>query len=298
MNRTDLRIKLLQNGYTPLANDHKRCLLEGWSRLDVTEDLIRSKAWARNGRSRDTGIRCGDVVGIDIDVLDSALQQQCRDLAVEMFGATPLVRIGDPRKSLLLYRYQGERVGKIRSGRYGEQLVELLLYGTQFGAFGRHSDSHEYEWPDQSPLDVPIDDLPVAGLEDLRAYIDACRAIFEAAGLEKVSDGGESGIGYKVVHDLEWDMEFDVVDHGFLSVADIVGMLENMPGASLRCSMEPLREDADNPSSGHITLNDDGQVVISDHPAAVTHKLVVVSYTHLTLPTKCRKCRSRWSPYH
>ena len=23
-----------------------------------------------------------------------------------------------------------------------------------------------------------------------------------------------------------------------------------------------------------------------------------VSYTHLTLPTKCRKCRSRWSPYH
>ena len=23
-----------------------------------------------------------------------------------------------------------------------------------------------------------------------------------------------------------------------------------------------------------------------------------VSYTHLTLPTTCRVCRSRWSPYH
>ena len=23
-----------------------------------------------------------------------------------------------------------------------------------------------------------------------------------------------------------------------------------------------------------------------------------VSYTHLTLPTTCRGCRSRWSPYH
>ena len=23
-----------------------------------------------------------------------------------------------------------------------------------------------------------------------------------------------------------------------------------------------------------------------------------VSYTHLTLPTICFKCRSRWSPYH
>ena len=25
---------------------------------------------------------------------------------------------------------------------------------------------------------------------------------------------------------------------------------------------------------------------------------IPVSYTHLTLPTKSRECRSRWSPYH
>ena len=25
---------------------------------------------------------------------------------------------------------------------------------------------------------------------------------------------------------------------------------------------------------------------------------VAVSYTHLTLPTNCAVCRSRWSPYH
>ena len=25
---------------------------------------------------------------------------------------------------------------------------------------------------------------------------------------------------------------------------------------------------------------------------------VAVSYTHLTLPTTCNLCRSRWSPYH
>ena len=25
---------------------------------------------------------------------------------------------------------------------------------------------------------------------------------------------------------------------------------------------------------------------------------VAVSYTHLTLPTTARRCRSRWSPYH
>ena len=28
------------------------------------------------------------------------------------------------------------------------------------------------------------------------------------------------------------------------------------------------------------------------------YHLATVSYTHLTLPTTCRGCRSRWSPYH
>ena len=29
-----------------------------------------------------------------------------------------------------------------------------------------------------------------------------------------------------------------------------------------------------------------------------TNNLTPVSYTHLTLPTRSIKCRSRWSPYH
>ena len=28
------------------------------------------------------------------------------------------------------------------------------------------------------------------------------------------------------------------------------------------------------------------------------NNLPAVSYTHLTLPTTCTRCRSRWSPYH
>ena len=39
-------------------------------------------------------------------------------------------------------------------------------------------------------------------------------------------------------------------------------------------------------------------------PHVVSHlngprtKLFAVSYTHLTLPTTCTRCRYRWSPYH
>ena len=29
-----------------------------------------------------------------------------------------------------------------------------------------------------------------------------------------------------------------------------------------------------------------------------TEVAIPVSYTHLTLPTTARRCRSRWSPYH
>ena len=34
------------------------------------------------------------------------------------------------------------------------------------------------------------------------------------------------------------------------------------------------------------------------HGACFSLCLCPVSYTHLTLPTTCRGCRSRWSPYH
>ena len=39
---------------------------------------------------------------------------------------------------------------------------------------------------------------------------------------------------------------------------------------------------------------------ISGSAAEIAQRVAewAVSYTHLTLPTTCRGCRSRWSPYH
>ena len=42
-----------------------------------------------------------------------------------------------------------------------------------------------------------------------------------------------------------------------------------------------------------------GIVALCHSFATVTfHTVTAVSYTHLTLPTTCTRCRSRWSPYH
>ena len=45
------------------------------------------------------GIACGAVVGLDIDVMDAALAIQLADLATEMLGDTPCIRIGQRHRS-------------------------------------------------------------------------------------------------------------------------------------------------------------------------------------------------------
>jgi hypothetical protein len=46
--RTALRLQLFHNGFTPLANRKKMCLIKGWNSLEVTPDLINSRDWARS----------------------------------------------------------------------------------------------------------------------------------------------------------------------------------------------------------------------------------------------------------
>ena len=50
-------------------------------------------------------------------------------------------------------------------------------------------------------------------------------------------------------------------------------------------------------------LPEDAVIPPGMSPEAIHHlpqalRLDSVSYTHLTLPTTCTRCRSRWSPYH
>ena len=52
-------------------------------------------------------------------------------------------------------------------------------------------------------------------------------------------------------------------------------------------------EEINKPLIGVVTSQND---IIAGH--INLDKIVAVSYTHLTLPTKNSPCRSRWSPYH
>lgn len=101
---TELRLALRRHGYrpVPVSGSHlaiksagKRPLMRGWETLcaDAGEDEIRR--WTRDQRNcTNTGLLCGDIVGVDIDVPLAEPAAAIEALARDMLGDTPLKRIG------------------------------------------------------------------------------------------------------------------------------------------------------------------------------------------------------------
>lgn len=115
------------------------------------------------------GIPCGTIVGIDIDILaDAEVAQQIEKLAREMLGDTPLVRIGNAPKRLLVYRTDAPFAGTKKHP------IEVLAEGQQFVAYGIHPDTEKpYTWPDENPSDVDISRLPLITEEMAHAWAEA-----------------------------------------------------------------------------------------------------------------------------
>ena len=110
--------RLLDQGYHPIPVDPqtKACRITGWTRWcehrpspKAIRSLVRSKS------SHSVGLACGaSVVAIDIDVTDPVKAFEVEDLARQYLGETPLRRIGNPPKCVLVYR----AAGTIRSSRW------------------------------------------------------------------------------------------------------------------------------------------------------------------------------------
>ena len=66
---TALRLKLLENGFSPIRNRDKRTFCEGWPSLEITPDEIAR--WSRMTRDKATGIRVEHGLAvIDTDIHD------------------------------------------------------------------------------------------------------------------------------------------------------------------------------------------------------------------------------------
>ena len=164
--------QLLANGYepVPIRPGSKVPGVSRWSA--VTIDETRVEEWSGRFQDHAVGLRTGSLVGLDIDLLDADLAHRIHGLASRRLGET-LVRVGLWPKRLLLYR-TAEPGAKLAAPG-----VEVLGTGQQFVAFGIHPGTGQpYYWPDgETPLEVPLDDLPLVDMEAIGAFLAEASAL-------------------------------------------------------------------------------------------------------------------------
>lgn len=293
--QTAIRKQLLANGYTPLANDDKRCMLPGWSRLVVDEQLIDE--WSEQLRYRATGIRLEHGVAmIDIDVNDDEIIDKFLDAIPddlwEVLKHCP-VRYGKGAKQAWLFRTETPflRYASGAFARPGEDPEgdDVVLHrvevfggkggGRQMGAFGAHTvEGGEvkvaYRWEGRSPLDIRAEDLPILTEDDVAELCDIATEVMQLAGWTRHtrSKSGKTDDGGLVKFDLTEDMVFDTQEFGEIAgLGELKKLLE--AEERLRLSASWLEGPAARNKTRCIaSLDHSGEVAIFETAEFLTHK--------------------------
>lgn len=106
------------------------------------------------------GVVCGNVVAVDIDLMDADAADAVEAVFRRVLGETPLRRVGRAPKRLLVYATD-KPFTKMSVGP-----IELLCQGQQFVAHAVHPDTGlPYGWLGLTPSEVLVADLPVVTQE-------------------------------------------------------------------------------------------------------------------------------------
>lgn len=202
-----LRQALNRHGYrpVPVLGAHvatkgagKRPVMRSWETICATADEAEISRWSREQRNcTNTGLLCGGLVGVDIDVLDEDHTHRLTCIATEILGMTPAYRIGRAPKILLVFR-TAKPFAKLQTPEFhmldgGVARAEVLATGQQFVGFGIHPDTQQpYRWPECSLLDVPFIKLPEVDQERFARFVAAAEDY-----LRKV--GGETSAGRREI---------------------------------------------------------------------------------------------------
>jgi hypothetical protein len=144
--------------------------MKGWSGLNLYPwDEADLAATISEYQPADNYACCfavqAEIVVIDADIVDSAHAAYANDLADDILGTTPLLRIGLAPKCIRIYR-AGD---SIKSRKLHP--LELFCGSGQFVGFGWHEKAgRPYLWPKESPLTLAADspDIPIV----MRPQID------------------------------------------------------------------------------------------------------------------------------
>jgi len=289
--KTELRLRLLANGYTPLAGKDKTCGIPEWSTVVVTEELI-TKRWARARATPTTGLRVENglaVIDLDIDdpiidriancILDAIPELEKEDVPL-------LVRAGKGRKEAW-YVQTDEAFSRIHSRAWlrpgdvpddGAHRVEIFggASSRQFGSFGPHTVDDDgvvkvwYRWADRSPADTLKSELPVLTKKQFFAIADIVERELEAAGWQLVPKTTKGENDVSRVYDLTEEMLFDLDTGDRVPLQQLRELAAN--NDRLRCSAAWL----EGPSAKRtdrclVSVAGNGGVVVYETASGVTH---------------------------
>ena len=196
--------QLAENGYrpVPIKNGTKRPPMDGWPAFRVDDAALSEY------RQCGTGLLCGELVGLDIDVLHERAAAELLDLARVELGGGPC-RVGKAPKSLRAYRTTSPFRKKqtnvfLIDGQTAK--VEALASGQQFVAFAQHPETRApYRWPDGDPLAIPFAALPEVSEDQVAAFIVKAEAVLARYGKPQKAERKNGGDPPREHHQPEDD---------------------------------------------------------------------------------------------
>lgn len=295
---TELRLQLLENGYSPIRNRDKRTFMPGWPDIELTAEEITR--WARKfSRDKGTGLRVENGLAvIDFDINDKTAMDAIADRVFER-----IPKLGDPNGALCVRLGKGakeawyvrteEDFGRIHSRSWtrpgegvddGTHRVEIFggASARQFGSFGPHTVADdgtvevEYRWVDRSPLDTPQSELPELTKKEFFEIADIVEEVLRELGWSQVerSTAGENEARASV-YDLTEDMVFTrSLDGGQVTFAELEDMARTgmLSGERYELSPVPWLRPQSNSGGGCLAgATHDGTLFIHDCDETVNH---------------------------
>ena len=156
----------------PLRSDTKVPTSLGWNRLN-RESWTDLETSTMADRFADSA--CGiaipsSIYVVDIDVMDKDVSAGVRDITEYHFGITPLIRIGQAPKQVLIYRSDGTTQSK------KPHPIEHFSGTGQVAVYGIHSKTLQpYQWPVLDLLELASDssEIPLVTGDMQRAFLAA-----------------------------------------------------------------------------------------------------------------------------
>lgn len=295
--QTALRHQMLYNGYTPLANKDKMCVLKDWPNLTVDEAQIDE--WSDQLKWRATGVRIErGLVAIDLDVNNAdaiyEIMSALPDDIWERLSDAP-VRLGKGAKECWFCRLAEGESSFYRLTSAGYRLpdsapddvvhrVEIFAgdNGRQFGVYGAHTIGRDdevevaYRWVDNRGLaDVLFCELPELTRAQLAVVADTASRVLAELGWINDAKSKEGFSSPSVIYDLD-DQVFDTRDHGAVDLDGLEALAAEHDSVRLSASW------LEGPSAANTTRciayinRNDMRVAILETASYETHRPVAL----------------------